>query len=97
MCRGVLRQCSVVGMTATRAAKLQELIKKLAPKTIICKGVGEHLILICDHKQLRSRIETYNLSLNLPISKKYNLDKSLFERLVISGKNSLPISILTIQ
>ncbi|KAF9302400.1 NFX1-type zinc finger-containing protein 1 [Mortierella antarctica] len=75
MRRGILRQCSVVGMITTGAAKLQELIKKLAPKIIICQEVGEvleshilserlsstqHLNLICDHKQLGSQIETYN-------------------------------------
>ncbi|KAG0067610.1 hypothetical protein BGZ92_005099, partial [Podila epicladia] len=112
MRRGILRQCSVVGMTTNGAAKSQELIKKLAPKIIICEEAGEvleshilsalssstqHLILIGDHKQLRPQIETYNLSSDSPIGKKYNLDKSLFERLVTSTKNPLPMSVLTTQ
>ncbi|KAG0010219.1 hypothetical protein BGZ82_003553, partial [Podila clonocystis] len=86
--------------------------QKLAPKIIICEEAGEvleshilsalssstqHLILIGDHKQLRPQIETYNLSSDSPIGKKYNLDKSLFERLVTSVKNPLPMSILTTQ
>ncbi|KAG0025767.1 hypothetical protein BGZ81_006855 [Podila clonocystis] len=110
--RSILRQCSVVGMTTNGAAKSQELIKKLAPKIIICEEAGEvleshilsalssstqHLILIGDHKQLRPQIETYNLSSDSPNGKKYNLDKSLFERLVTSVKNPLPMSILTTQ
>ncbi|KFH66126.1 hypothetical protein MVEG_08227 [Podila verticillata NRRL 6337] len=110
--RGILRQCSVVGMTTNGAAKSQELIKKLAPKIIICEEAGEvleshilsalssstqHLILIGDHKQLRPQIETYNLSSDSPIGKKFNLDKSLFERLVTSVKNPLPMSVLTTQ
>jgi len=110
--RGILRQCSVVGMTTNGAAKSQELIKKLAPKIIICEEAGEvleshilsalssstqHLILIGDHKQLRPQIETYNLSSDSPTGKRFNLDKSLFERLVTSVKNPLPMSILTTQ
>lgn len=110
--RGILRQCSVVGMTTNGAAKCQELIKKLAPKIIICEEAGEvleshilsalssstqHLILIGDHKQLRPQIETYNLSSDSPVGKKYNLDKSLFERLVKLETNPLPMSVLTTQ
>ncbi|KAF9280320.1 hypothetical protein BGZ74_002628, partial [Mortierella antarctica] len=112
MRRGILRQSSVVGMTTNGAAKSQELIKKLAPKIIICEEAGEvleshilsalssstqHLILIGDHKQLRPQIATYGLSSDSPIGKKYNLDKSLFERLVTSTKNPLPMSVLTTQ
>ncbi|KAG0043488.1 hypothetical protein BGZ83_011344 [Gryganskiella cystojenkinii] len=110
--RGILRQCSVVGMTTNGAAKSQELIKKLAPKIIICEEAGEvleshilsalsastqHLILIGDHKQLRPQIETYNLSSDSRAGKKYSLDMSLFERLATSAENPLPMSILTTQ
>ncbi|KAF9370074.1 hypothetical protein CPC16_003976, partial [Podila verticillata] len=110
--RGILRQCSVVGMTTSGAAKSQELIKKLAPKIIICEEAGEvleshilsalssstqHLILIGDHKQLRPQIETYNLSSDSPVGKKYNLDMSLFERLVNSPTKPFPNSVLTTQ
>ncbi|KAG0088484.1 hypothetical protein BGZ92_006112 [Podila epicladia] len=110
--RRILRQCSVVGMTTTGAAESQELIRKLAPKIIIYEGAGQvleshilctlapsvqHLILIGDHKQLRPRIETYNLSSDSPIGKKYNLDMSLFERLTTSATTPLPMSVLTTQ
>ncbi|KAG0095829.1 hypothetical protein BGZ93_005399 [Podila epicladia] len=110
--RQILRNCLVVGMTTNGAAKAQDLIQKLAPKIIICEEAGEvleshilaslssstqHLILIGDHKQLRPQIETYHLSSDSPIGKRYNLDKSLFERLVTSVKNPLPMSTLTTQ
>lgn len=110
--RGLLRQCSVVGMTTNGVTKSQELIKTLAPKIIICEEAGEileahilsvlspstqHLILIGDHKQLRPRINKYNLSSNTPIGKKYSLDISLFERIATSTKNSLPMSELKTQ
>ncbi|KAF9302274.1 hypothetical protein BGZ74_005562, partial [Mortierella antarctica] len=110
--RQILRNCLVVGMTTNGAAKAQDLIQKLAPKIIICEEAGEvleshilaslssstqHLILIGDHKQLRPQIETYHLSSDSPIGKRYNLDKSLFERLVTSVENPLPMSTLTTQ
>ncbi|KAG0018306.1 hypothetical protein BGZ82_000484 [Podila clonocystis] len=110
--RGILRQCSVVGMTARGAAKYQELIKHLAPRIIICEEAGQileshilaaltpstqHLILIGDHKQLRPQIESFNLSSDSPIGKKYNLDMSLFERLATFATNPLPVSTLTTQ
>ena len=110
--RGILRHCEVVGMTTNGAAKSQDLIKKLAPKVIICEEAGEvleshilsalssstqHLILIGDHKQLRPQIETYSLQSDSPVGKKYSLDKSLFERLVTLDKNPLPMSVLTTQ
>ncbi|KAG0331451.1 hypothetical protein BG004_001658 [Podila humilis] len=110
--RAILRNCSVVGMTTNGAAKFQELVQKLAPKIIICEEAGEvleshilaalspstqHLILIGDHLQLRPQIETYSLSSDSKVGKKYNLDKSLFERLVTVAENPLPMSMLTTQ
>ncbi|KAF9428398.1 hypothetical protein BGZ94_002538 [Podila epigama] len=108
----VLRRCAVIGITTSGAAKAQELIKALAPKIIICEEAGEvleshiltalssstqHLILIGDHKQLRPQVDTYTLSSDSPGGWKYNLDKSLFERLVSSTTNPLPMSTLTTQ
>ncbi|KAG0018307.1 hypothetical protein BGZ82_000485 [Podila clonocystis] len=110
--RAVLRKHSVVAMTINGASESQELIKKLAPRIIIYEEAGQileshilatlspstqHLILIGDHKQLRPQIETYNLSSDSPIGKKYNLDMSLFERLATSVMNLLPLSKLTTQ
>ncbi|KAI1315474.1 hypothetical protein EDD11_000755 [Mortierella claussenii] len=110
--RGILKKTSVIGMTTSGAAKLQTLVSAVAPKIIICEEAGEvleshilaalsastqHLILIGDHLQLRPSIETYNLSSDSRVGENYNLDKSLFERLVTAKPNSLPMSHLTIQ
>ncbi|KAF9184974.1 hypothetical protein BGZ51_003012 [Haplosporangium sp. Z 767] len=109
--RGILRKAKVIGLTTNGAAKNQTLIEAVAPKIIICEEAGEvleshilatlsastqHLILIGDHKQLRPSIETHNLSSDSSIGQHYNLDKSLFERLV-TAKIPLPSSELTIQ
>ncbi|KAF9155352.1 hypothetical protein BG015_010198 [Linnemannia schmuckeri] len=110
--RGILTKATVIGMTTNGAAKHQTLISAVAPKIIICEEAGEvleahiltalsastqHLILIGDHLQLRPQIETYNLSSDSLIGKQHNLDRSLFERLVTSSTNPLPMSHLTIQ
>ncbi|KAF9129395.1 hypothetical protein BGW39_004203 [Mortierella sp. 14UC] len=110
--RGILSKAAVIGMTTNGAAKHQTLVGAVAPKIIICEEAGEvleahilaalsastqHLILIGDHLQLRPQIETYNLSSDSLIGKNYNLDRSLFERLVTSKINPLPMSHLTIQ
>ncbi|KAF8943029.1 hypothetical protein BGZ47_005904, partial [Haplosporangium gracile] len=110
--RGILTQAAVIGMTTNGAAKHQTLISAVAPKIIICEEAGEvleahilaalsastqHLILIGDHLQLRPQIETYSLSSDSLSGKQHNLDRSLFERLVTSSTNPLPMSHLTIQ
>lgn len=110
--RGILTKATVIGMTTNGAAKHQALINAVAPKIIICEEAGEvleahilsalsastqHLILIGDHLQLRPQIENYNLSSESLIGKQHNLDRSLFERLVTSSINPLPMSHLTIQ
>ncbi|KAG0354462.1 hypothetical protein BGZ54_001634 [Gamsiella multidivaricata] len=110
--RTIIRGSSVVGMTTSGAAKMQALIEAVAPNIIICEEAGEvleshilaalsastqHLILIGDHLQLRPQIETYTLSSDSTVGQNYNLDKSLFERLVTDKKSPLPLSHLTIQ
>lgn len=109
--RTILRQTHVIGMTTNGAAKYQSLIAAVAPKIIICEEAGEvleshilatlsvstqHLILIGDHLQLRPSIESYELSSDSARGKNYNLDMSLFERLV-TAKPPFPLSHLTIQ
>ncbi|GBC05064.1 hypothetical protein RclHR1_00600027 [Rhizophagus clarus] len=99
--RQVLESCDVIGMTTNGAAKFQNLIKSIGPKIIVVEEAGEvleahilsaltpstqHLILIGDHNQLRPRIATYSLSMDSSIGKNYQLDKSLFERLVNGDK-----------
>ncbi|KAF8950159.1 hypothetical protein BGZ52_003486, partial [Haplosporangium bisporale] len=110
--RGLLRQCSVVGMTTNGVTKSQELIKTLMPKIIIYEEASEimdahilsmlspstqHLILIGDHKQLSPRINKYNLSSNTPTGNNYNLDITLFERIATSTTSSLLMSELKTQ
>ena len=85
-----LAKSAVVGMTTTGAAKNSELIGKLRPHIIFIEESAEvleahvvaclsesiqHLILIGDHKQLRPSFAEFSLN-------RYNLDLSLFERLV---------------
>ncbi|RIA89999.1 hypothetical protein C1645_805971 [Glomus cerebriforme] len=99
--RRKLINMDVIGMTTNGAAKFQGLIKSIGPKIIICEEAGEvleahilsalspdtqHLILIGDHNQLRPGVATYSLSMDSKVGKNYQLDQSLFERLVRGDK-----------
>ncbi|KAG0013734.1 hypothetical protein BGZ80_010886 [Entomortierella chlamydospora] len=108
--RAILRNAQVIGVTTYGAAKHQTLIATLQPKIVICEEAGEvleshiltalskftqHLILIGDHLQLRPKISTYELSSESRQGQQYNLDRSLFERLITTAK--VPSSLLTTQ
>ncbi|KAK3611429.1 hypothetical protein CHS0354_027157 [Potamilus streckersoni] len=95
-CLSILKSCKIIGMTTTGAAKYRHLIQSVKPKIIIVEEAAEvleshivttlnpecqHLILIGDHQQLRPTPCVYELA------KKYQLDISLFERLVKNGIN----------
>ncbi|KAF9147227.1 hypothetical protein BG015_011158, partial [Linnemannia schmuckeri] len=110
--RLIISGTDIIGMTTTSSAKFHDLLVSVAPKVILCEDAGEvleshiltalspttqHLILIGDHLQIRPKVWTYNLSSESSVGKKYNLDKSLFERLAASDTNPLPVSRLTIQ
>ena len=101
--RHALERVHVIGMTTTGAAKYQHVLHMVKPKIVIVEEAAEvleshivscltastqHLILIGDHKQLRPKPNMYDLA------KKYNLDISLFERLV---RNNFPRVTLEIQ
>ncbi|PKY55180.1 P-loop containing nucleoside triphosphate hydrolase protein [Rhizophagus irregularis] len=103
--REILLKSDVIGMTTNGAAKFQELIRSVDPKVIVCEEAGEvleahilsaltpstqHLILIGDHNQLRPNVATFTLSMDSQIGKNYQLDQSLFERLV-KGDNAVKI------
>ncbi|PKY54892.1 P-loop containing nucleoside triphosphate hydrolase protein [Rhizophagus irregularis] len=103
--RQILLNSDVIGMTTSGAAKLQNLIRYIDPKIIICEEAGEvleahilsaltpstqHLILIGDHNQLQPSVSTYSLSMESQIGEYYQLDKSLFERFV-DGNNAITI------
>ena len=99
----VLEKVDLIGMTTTGAAKYQHIIQRVKPKIVVVEEAAEvmechivscltaatqQLILIGDHKQLRPNPNEYYLA------QKYNLDISLFERLIRSG---IPHATLQIQ
>nr|XP_039261973.1 NFX1-type zinc finger-containing protein 1-like [Styela clava] len=98
----ILQSADVVAVTTTGAAKYRELIYKLNCKIVVIEEAAEvleahiitsmpkttkHLILIGDHQQLKPSPTVYELA------RKYNLDTSLFERLI----NKVPHVTLTLQ
>ncbi|CAF3694346.1 unnamed protein product [Rotaria sp. Silwood1] len=99
----ILKDSIIIAMTTTCAAKYHKVLEKLQSKIVIVEEAAaifeahiitalstkcEHLILIGDHVQLRPNPSVYNLGI------KYNIDVSLFERLI---KNNFPNVRLNIQ
>ena len=89
-----LQNADIIGMTTTRAAYYRHVLQQVRPKIIIVEEAAEileahvitvmtpfteHLVLIGDHQQLRPKVTVNQLGT------KYNLEISLFERLVESG------------
>ena len=87
----ICKTMKIIGMTTTAAAKNSKLINNLGCKIIIAEEAAEvqeshivavlsehcqHMILIGDHQQLRPKSNSYDLEV------KYNLNISLFERLI---------------
>ncbi|XP_046560622.1 NFX1-type zinc finger-containing protein 1-like [Haliotis rubra] len=90
----ILREATVIGMTTTAAARYQQALAEIGPRIIVVEEAAEvleghiistlskkceQLILIGDHKQLKPNPTVYNLA------KKFNLDLSLFERMIDNG------------
>lgn len=88
----------VIGCTTTAAAKYSSLITAAKPSCVLVEEAGEileahiltalstatkQLILIGDHKQLRPKCKNYALSVERGDG--YDLNRSLFERLVLQG------------
>ncbi|CAD6447396.1 0557e774-38d7-48ff-aa0d-164e8d9530c5 [Sclerotinia trifoliorum] len=88
----------IIGCTTTAAAKYTSAIQIASPGVLLVEEAGEileahiftslakdtqQLILIGDHKQLRPKCNTYGLKVEQGDG--YNLDMSLFERLVLDG------------
>ena len=103
----ILQDAKVIGATTTGAAQYRDILDEIKAGVVIAEEAGEvfeahvltalsnqtkHLILIGDHKQLRPKAETYDLT--TVSGKGYNLDCSLFERLVCSN---LPSAMLQVQ
>ena len=99
-----LQKARVVGMTTTGLSKYRGLVAGLKPRVVLieeaaetleahitaaCFDTLEHLILVGDHQQLRGHCAVPELA-----SEKYNLDVSMFERLI---KNNVEFSCLLKQ
>ncbi|OAP65664.1 hypothetical protein AYL99_01636 [Fonsecaea erecta] len=99
-----LQRASVIGMTTTGLSKYRPLVAAIKPKIILieeaaevlegpiavaCMESLEHLILVGDHQQLQGHCSVRELE-----GKPFNLNVSLFERLV---QNNMPFKMLLHQ
>jgi len=98
----VIRRAAVVGMTTSGAARYHSMLQRVAPRIVVIEEAAEvmeahiitslshntkHTILIGDHKQLRPKATVRELA------QKYNLEVSLFERMVINSMDCKRLSI----
>ncbi|KAH6953007.1 P-loop containing nucleoside triphosphate hydrolase protein [Fusarium avenaceum] len=98
--RRVLKEKRIIGSTTTAAAMYQSIIETANPDVILVEEAGEileahiitalsasvkQLILIGDHKQLRPKVNNYNLTKEK--GEGFDLNVSLFERLVCQGRD----------
>lgn len=87
----------IIGCTTTAAANYTAALHKVSPGVVLVEEAGEileshiltamtldtkQLVLIGDHKQLRPKVNNYTLTVEKGDG--YNLNQSLFERLVLS-------------
>ncbi|RXW21350.1 hypothetical protein EST38_g4498 [Candolleomyces aberdarensis] len=94
----VLKEKRIIGCTTTAAAKYGFSIQAASPNVVLVEEAGEileshiltalgpklsQLILIGDHKQLRPKVNNYELTVEK--GNGYDLNCSLFERLILSG------------
>ena len=93
-----IRSKRIIGCTTTAAAKYKEQLQTSTLDVLLVEEAGEileshiitalgpqtkQLILIGDHKQLRPKINNHRLSVEK--GEGYDLNRSLFERLVLKG------------
>lgn len=93
----VLRSKRIIACTTTAAAKYVQMLSSVRPGVVMVEEAGEileshiltalgphtkQLILIGDHKQLRPKV---NYALSVEKGDGYDLNRSLFERLVLQG------------
>jgi hypothetical protein len=91
----VLRSKRIIACTTTAAAKYVQILSSVRPGVVLAEEAGEileshiltalgpdtkQLILIGDHKQLRPKV---NFTLSVEKGDGYDLNRSLFERLVL--------------
>lgn len=96
--RNIVKSRRIIGCTTTGAAMYQSIIRAAEPDIVLVEEAGEileahvitslgpsvkQLILIGDHKQLRPKINSYNLSVEK--GEGFDLNVSLFERLIRQG------------
>jgi len=89
------RGVRIIGMTTSGASSHCALLSGLRPAIVICEEAGEvleshiiasigeytqHIVMIGDYQQLRPKVGNYQLSVDS--GQGYNLDESMFERLV---------------
>ncbi|KAG5647446.1 hypothetical protein DXG03_009376 [Asterophora parasitica] len=94
----ILRTKRIIGCTTTAAAKYSNNIQAASPDIVLVEEAGEILeshvltamgpktsqvILIGDHKQLRPKVNKYELTVEKEDG--YDLNRSLFERLILRG------------
>lgn len=94
----------VIGCTTTAAAKYFNLIKAAKPSLVLVEEAGEiqeshiltalspettQLVLIGDHKQLRPKCNNYALSVEKDDG--YDLNRSMFERLILQGHHHVTL------
>jgi hypothetical protein len=113
--RRLLETVDVIGVTTTGLAKNASVLRSINAKVVICEEAAEiseahmlsifmpdvqHFIQIGDHEQLRPQVTNFGLfSLESNQGKRYQLDRSLFERLAKRelGSPPFPITQLNIQ
>ncbi|KIX03284.1 uncharacterized protein Z518_06836 [Rhinocladiella mackenziei CBS 650.93] len=94
----ILQKKRIIGCTTTAAAKYAQALQAAKPGVILVEEAGEileshvltamtadtrQLILIGDHKQLRPKVNNYSLTVEK--GEGFDLNRSLFERLVLTG------------
>ncbi|KAG8749048.1 hypothetical protein FRC14_001737 [Serendipita sp. 396] len=94
--RQILNSVQIIGCTTTAAAMFRDHITAASPNLLLVEEAGEileshiltalsqtvkQLILIGDHKQLRPKVQSYELTIEK--GEGYDLNRSLFERLVL--------------
>ena len=94
----VIQRKQIVACTTTAAAKYTKQIQSASPGIILVEEAGEileshiltaltpstrQIILIGDHQQLRPKVNNYKLTVEK--GEGYDLNRSLFERLLLAG------------
>ncbi|ETS74368.1 hypothetical protein PFICI_14234 [Pestalotiopsis fici W106-1] len=101
----ILRSRRLIGCTTTAAAMYNKVIRAAEPDVVIVEEAGEireahiltalapsvkQLILIGDHKQLRPKVDNYALTVEKGDG--YNLNMSMFERMILQGHGYTTLS-----